>query len=152
MDTQLLFRTNVWNLPHIRTQAAQQSREPIGYEQFVRKELKRIIEKLAIMIVCCPETCFSYHIWNSKWTFIEENYLPPLNSALQGNSKMRVCGGMIPIIELWWSIVEILLAWTDTKLPPIPLTIGWNTTNPLNISTALSSTRPPNLQIKFSKS
>lgn len=69
--------------------------------------------------------------------------LPPLINARQGDSQIFECGGTIPIIELWWSIVDILLACTDTKLPPMPLIIGWNTTKPLYTLTAASSTRPP---------
>uniref|UniRef100_A0A2M4DHS7 Putative secreted protein n=1 Tax=Anopheles darlingi TaxID=43151 RepID=A0A2M4DHS7_ANODA len=54
-----------------------------------------------------------------------------------------MCGGMMPRMELWCSIVEILLACTDTRLPPMPLMMGWNTTNPLKMPTAVSSTSPP---------
>lgn len=69
--------------------------------------------------------------------------IPPLMSALHGGSQIFECGGTMPIIELWCSMVEMRLDWTDTKLPPIPLIIGWNTTKPLNTSTASLSTNPP---------
>lgn len=43
-------------------------------------------------------------------------------------------------------MVEMRLDWIDTKFPPMPLIIGWNTTKELYKSTTLSSTRPPSLQ------
>lgn len=74
-------------------------------------------------------------------------YLPPLNNAFHGDANNLVCGGKTPGIEVWCSIVEIRLDCTETRLPPMPFIIGWKTTYPVNESTALSSTRPPNLHI-----
>lgn len=70
-------------------------------------------------------------------------FQPPWTRARHGDSQISACGGTMPKIELWCNIVDILLDWTDTRLPPIPLMIGWKTTNPLKWSTAWSSTRPP---------
>lgn len=52
----------------------------------------------------------------------------------------------MPNSVVWCNFVAILLAWTDTRFPPIPLIIGWNTSNPSYFPTAESSTNPPILQ------
>lgn len=44
--------------------------------------------------------------------------------ALKGETHCFVCEGMNPLIAVLWNIVDILLACTDTKLPPIPLIMG----------------------------
>jgi hypothetical protein len=58
---------------------------------------------------------------------------------------------MMPGREDWCNMVEMRLDWTDTKFPPMPLIIGWNTTKELYKSTTVSSTSPPNLQYKKKK-
>lgn len=73
-------------------------------------------------------------------------HLHPLNRAAHGVAHSLEWGGMMPRKEDWCNMVEMRLAWTDTKFPPIPLIIGWNTTNELYKSTTESSTRPPSLQ------
>lgn len=54
--------------------------------------------------------------------------LPPLNKAVHGATHCLVCGGMIPGKDVLCNIVDMRLDWIDTKFPPMPFIIGWNTT------------------------
>lgn len=135
MADQLLILTYEYNRPDKWTEFVRESTSKSRFEQFWHMELENHSRNRKSLIF--------YSNVNAWW-----HRLPPLTSARHGDSHMDVCGGTMPIIELWWSIVDILLACTDTKFPPIPLMIGWNTTKPLNTPTAASRTNPPILYIE----